>query len=636
MADLKTIYHTLSSDPFPRDMSLRLGDQELRFEKRSWSIDGEERGLRYGENPDQPAALYALAQGSLELGGVAFREAGEGLVSALTEEHMLQAGKHPGKINLTDVDNGINILQYLHAKPAAIILKHNNPCGAAWNDQGLETALKNAFWSDRIAAFGGTVVLNRNVDPACAAFINASYFEVVAAPDYAPEALAMLKKRKNLRILRIPGLAELETIAQKPFLDVKSLVDGGLIVQFSFRNRIRGAKDFLPATAERDGVLVQARTPTATEMPRRAQMGSEAGVCGWALRMSGKRSAVARPRGSSPHRAESWTIAMTRLASKGRRPIREACVSSRSRDSGRRIAARPPSRLVATRQANTQRASRASMADASRFERATSNSMAARRAASLGPGALGLSLTSVATPRATLRAGNAVACTPREAPTRRNEGVVPAGSSIAVTRLHVACRCGPIVTIHWAAMTEGQAQPKHPARSESTPSPAFDDMRVSMGQAAALAKLGEASRRGKLPEYRPGGPDDALFSASALGHPFDRDLLAFVTSENKDAAGRDSLRLSFALRWRKKMPVIFAVVMILTVEPGRYFLETMIPGSWGWGSIMWWYYPLTIIPLPFAWLSFVRKSRATTLESARESYAAIGKILDAERVEKDR
>ena len=266
MADLKTIYHTLSSDPFPRDMSLRLGDQELRFEKRSWSIDGEERGLRYGENPDQPAALYALAQGSLELGGVAFREAGEGLVSALTEEHMLQAGKHPGKINLTDVDNGINILQYLHAKPAAIILKHNNPCGAAWNDQGLETALKNAFWSDRIAAFGGTVVLNRNVDPACAAFINASYFEVVAAPDYAPEALAMLKKRKNLRILRIPGLAELETIAQKPFLDVKSLVDGGLIVQFSFRNRIRGAKDFLPATAERDGVLVQARTPTATEM----------------------------------------------------------------------------------------------------------------------------------------------------------------------------------------------------------------------------------------------------------------------------------------------------------------------------------------------------------------------------------
>ncbi|WP_045221240.1 IMP cyclohydrolase [Desulfonatronum thioautotrophicum] len=266
MSDLKTIYHTLSSDPFPQSMTITLGDQELRFEKRTWRIDGEERGLRYGENPDQPAALYALAQGGLELDGVSFRGADEGLVSALTEDHMLQAGKHPGKINLTDVDNGINILQYLSAKPAAIILKHNNPCGAAWNDQGLETALQNAFWSDRIAAFGGTVVVNRTIDASSAAFISSSYFEVVAAPDYAPEALETLKKRKNLRILRIPGLAELETLAHKPYLDVKSLVDGGLIVQFSFRNRIRDAADFLPATAERDGVLVQARTPNAAEM----------------------------------------------------------------------------------------------------------------------------------------------------------------------------------------------------------------------------------------------------------------------------------------------------------------------------------------------------------------------------------
>ena len=266
MSDLKAIYRTLSSDPFPQTMTITLGDQEMKFEKRTWRIDGEDRGLRYGENPDQPAALYALAQGTLELDGVAFREAGEGLVSALTEEHMLQAGKHPGKINLTDVDNGINILQYLHARPAAVILKHNNPCGAAWNDQGLETALKNAFWSDRIAAFGGTVVVNRGVDAACAAFINESYFEVVVAPDYDPEALDILKKRKNLRILRIPGLAKLETFADKPFLDVKSLADGGLIVQFSFQNRIRASQDFLPAKAERDGTLVQAKTPNAKEM----------------------------------------------------------------------------------------------------------------------------------------------------------------------------------------------------------------------------------------------------------------------------------------------------------------------------------------------------------------------------------
>lgn len=266
MHDLKKIYRSLSSDPFPDTMSIRLGDQELRFQKRTWHIDGEDRGLRYGENPDQPAALYALAEGTLELDGIAFRGPDHGLVSAIAEEHMLQSGKHPGKINLTDVDNGINILQYLHAKPAAVILKHNNPCGAAWNDQGLETALKNAYWSDRIAAFGGTVVVNRPVDPASAALLGQSYFEVVAAPDYHPQALEILKQRKNLRIIRLPGLAGLADFALKPFLDIKSLADGGMIVQVSFSNRIRTAQDFLPAKAEKDNILVQARTPNPKEM----------------------------------------------------------------------------------------------------------------------------------------------------------------------------------------------------------------------------------------------------------------------------------------------------------------------------------------------------------------------------------
>ena len=266
MSSLKDIYRTLAGDPFPREMTIRLGGQELHFTKRTWSIQGEERGLRYGENPDQPAALYCLDQGSLNLGGVAFLQPGRGLVSALTEQDMLQAGKHPGKINLTDVDNGMNILQYLHARPAAVILKHNNPCGAAWSTLGLETALSRAFWSDRIAAFGGAVVVNRPVDAAGAEFLAEYFFEVVAAPDFESAALETLKKRKSLRILRIPGLGRLEELSGAPFLDIKSLADGGLIVQFSFRNRILAPADFLPAGAERENVKIQARTPDAREM----------------------------------------------------------------------------------------------------------------------------------------------------------------------------------------------------------------------------------------------------------------------------------------------------------------------------------------------------------------------------------
>jgi len=265
MSDLKKMYKTLQKDPFPATMTLRLGDQELVLSKRTWTIDGEERGVRYGENPDQPAALYELTGGGLTLDGVAFRGPGRKLVSALTEEHMIQAGKHPGKINLTDVDNGLNILQYLSDKPAAVILKHNNPCGAAWTDAGVALALDRAYKSDRIAAFGGSVVVNRPLDVAAAELIRSSYFEVVAAPEFEDGVVELLKKSKNLRILRIPGLVSIAELAAEPYLDIKSLVDGGMIVQFSFCNRIRKVEDFLPACVEKDGKTLAARKPTRGE-----------------------------------------------------------------------------------------------------------------------------------------------------------------------------------------------------------------------------------------------------------------------------------------------------------------------------------------------------------------------------------
>ncbi|WP_027185467.1 IMP cyclohydrolase [Desulfovibrio inopinatus] len=265
MSDLKKMYRTLQDDPFPKTLRLTVGDAELSFTKRTWTIDGQEKGLRYGENPDQPAALYELSAGELTLGGVELRGPGKGLVSAISEENMVQAGKHPGKINLTDVDNGINILQYLTAKPAAVILKHNNPCGAAWSNDGLATAFEKALMADRIAAFGGTIVVNRKMDADTAQRINQSYFEVVAAPAFDKAALTILTSKKNLRILEMPGLANLEVLAGEPFLDIKSLTDGGLVLQFSFRNRILSQDDFLPAQVEHDGKVVASRAPSPSE-----------------------------------------------------------------------------------------------------------------------------------------------------------------------------------------------------------------------------------------------------------------------------------------------------------------------------------------------------------------------------------
>ena len=265
MSSLKDMYRTVVQDDFPESIEVRFGDTSLTYERRSWNIGGEDKGLRYGENPDQPAALYALTKGQPNVGGIAFRSAGQGLVSTLTEENMLQAGKHPGKTNLTDVDNGINILQYLSTKAAAVILKHNNPCGAAWSEKGLHDALTKAFWCDRIAAFGGAVIVNRPLDKATAEFINDTYFEVVAAPAFDDDALAILKQRKNLRIFLIPGLAELDSFAGTPFLDIKSLQDGGFVIQKSFINRIRSAADFLPAKAEHETTTVVARAPSPQE-----------------------------------------------------------------------------------------------------------------------------------------------------------------------------------------------------------------------------------------------------------------------------------------------------------------------------------------------------------------------------------
>ncbi|HTZ17420.1 MAG TPA: hypothetical protein VMB78_03170, partial [Dissulfurispiraceae bacterium] len=188
-----------------------------------------------------------------------------GLVSRITEEEMLQAGKHPGKTNLTDLDNALNILKYLSDRPAAAIMKHNNPCGAAYGSTVYE-AYDKANMADRIAAFGGCLVVNRPMDKATAEMVNANYLEVVGAPDYEDGAFEILAKRKNLRIVRIDAIRTLEKHRFMRFVDFKCLIDGGIIVQQSPVNKIRTKDDFLPAkTAYKGKEYSIDRQPTDAE-----------------------------------------------------------------------------------------------------------------------------------------------------------------------------------------------------------------------------------------------------------------------------------------------------------------------------------------------------------------------------------
>jgi len=121
--------------------------------------------------------------GNLVLGDCRFIGPGNGLVSTISEADMLQAGKHPGKTNLTDLDNALNILKFLSDRPAAVIMKHNNPSGAAYGNTVAE-AYDKANMADRIAAFGGCLVVNRPMDKQVAEMVRNNYLEVVAAPDF--------------------------------------------------------------------------------------------------------------------------------------------------------------------------------------------------------------------------------------------------------------------------------------------------------------------------------------------------------------------------------------------------------------------------------------------------------------------
>ncbi len=269
--DLKKMYKTVMDDSFPNEIKISFDGQTLVYKKRTWKIPDEksgdliEKGLRYGENPGQEAALYELVNGNLVLGDCRFIEPGNGLVSSITEEDMIQAGKHPGKTNLTDIDNAINIIKYLSEGPAAVIVKHNNPCGVAYGTT-LAEAFSKANMADRVAAFGGCAVFNRPIDKDTAYLISNIYVEVVAAPDFEEGAIPILAKRKNLRIVKINRIDNLDYYRESRFVDFKSLIDGGLIVQQSPVNKIKTAADFTLATAEYQGkVYTIDKKPTKEE-----------------------------------------------------------------------------------------------------------------------------------------------------------------------------------------------------------------------------------------------------------------------------------------------------------------------------------------------------------------------------------
>ena len=173
-------------------------------------------GLRYGENPHQKAAFYKdLA-------------AGEKRNTGITDAQVLW-GKELSYNNILDSDAAWGVVTD-YAAPTVAIIKHTNPCGCASYEDVAE-AYRRAFSGDTVAAFGGIIACNRPVNLEMAKEIKPVFYEVVIAPGYEPEALALLKTKPDLRILLTelpPGYGQVEPV----YTDFRK-VKGGWLVQTS-------------------------------------------------------------------------------------------------------------------------------------------------------------------------------------------------------------------------------------------------------------------------------------------------------------------------------------------------------------------------------------------------------------------
>jgi phosphoribosylaminoimidazolecarboxamide formyltransferase/IMP cyclohydrolase len=184
-------------------------DTDAAFPTRRVTSTERAATLRYGENPHQAAAVYADPTADA--------------ASVVDAEQVNEGAKGLSYNNYNDTDGALGLVREFD-EPAAAVIKHTNPAGCATADD-LATAYERALATDPMSAFGGIVALNRNCDAATAEEIVESFKEVVIAPGYTDDALAVLTGEENLRVLDTDGFGpEAGRFVEKP-------ITGGRLVQ---------------------------------------------------------------------------------------------------------------------------------------------------------------------------------------------------------------------------------------------------------------------------------------------------------------------------------------------------------------------------------------------------------------------
>jgi phosphoribosylaminoimidazolecarboxamide formyltransferase/IMP cyclohydrolase len=192
-------------------------------------------GLRYGENPHQAGAFYV--------------ERGRPAGSLASAESLGAGGKELSFNNLVDVEAALDCVREFDG-PAAVVVKHTNPCGVALGD-AIDAAYRTARDADAVSAFGGIVALNRDVNEATARILAETFIECVIAPRFDEAALGILRAKKNLRLLATGAWLD----ASHASLQYKR-VGGGIVAQ---------TRDATASGEVGNGRVATKRGPTAKE-----------------------------------------------------------------------------------------------------------------------------------------------------------------------------------------------------------------------------------------------------------------------------------------------------------------------------------------------------------------------------------
>jgi phosphoribosylaminoimidazolecarboxamide formyltransferase / IMP cyclohydrolase len=228
----KVFRHTAAYDALIADYLTR--QTEESFPERLTLTFEREQTLRYGENPHQRAAFYRAPFPPV------------GTIAAARQLH----GKELSYINMLDADAALELVREFD-QPAVVAVKHTNPCGVGVA-ASIQDAYQKAYEADPVSIFGGIVAFNRPVPLPCAERMAELFLEIVIAPAFEDDALMLLQRKKNLRLLVVPP-ASGEPVGASAYA-LRS-VGGGLLVQESDRQ----------PTRREDCQVVTQRAPTDDE-----------------------------------------------------------------------------------------------------------------------------------------------------------------------------------------------------------------------------------------------------------------------------------------------------------------------------------------------------------------------------------